>query len=222
MVDDLHHAGSAYLVAPDAHRGPGVLVLHSWWGLSGFFRATADRLADEGFVALAPDLFGDGRVPANEADAERLLRDADMDRVADLVLSSAAVLRASNLTPDAPIGVMGFSMGASLALWLAARAPEQVTATVAFYGTQSIDLAAIRGGVQLHFAGDDVLIDEDERVELEAHLHLIDADAEVHHYPGTGHWFFEADQHSHDPEAAALAWQRAVAFLRRHLGATTS
>lgn len=217
MAVDPHPAGSAYLVAPESQHGAGVLLLHSWWGLTDFFRQTADRLAREGFVALAPDLYGDGRVPHNEADAERLLRDADMNRMAGLVLSSSAALRSTGVTHDGPIGVMGFSMGASLALWLAARAPEQVGAAVAFYGTQSTDLGAVEGAIQCHFADDDAFVDENDRLEMQAHFHLIDAETEVHHYPGTTHWFFEADQASYDPAAAELAWDRAVAFLHRRL-----
>jgi carboxymethylenebutenolidase len=220
MADQQRSAGSAYLVAPPSQEGPGVLLLHSWWGLTDFFRQTADRLADAGFVTLVPDLFGDGRIPRNEADAQRLLHDADMNRMADLVLSSTAALRATAVTPDGPVGVMGFSMGASLALWLAARSPAQVGAAVAFYGTQSIDLGPVRGAVQCHFAEDDAFIDDDERVEMEAHFHLIDAETEVHRYPGTTHWFFEADQASYEPDAANLAWDRSVAFLHRHLDPT--
>ena len=148
----MSNAGTGYLVAPTTGRGPGVLVLHSWWGLTPFFRETCDRLADEGFVALAPDLHG-GRTADRPDEAEALLAAIDPNPTAALVLSSAATLRGLAVTPDAPIGVVGFSMGASWALWLSARAIDTVGAVVAFYGSQDIDfkgsqsayLAAFRG-----------------------------------------------------------------------------
>src|SRR3954452_4079267 len=111
------HAGSAYVVAPDSGHGPGVLVLHAWWGLTPFFKAVCDRLADEGFVALAPDLHGDGRTADTPDDAEALLASTDPDRTANLVAAPASPLRGMPATPDAPVGIVGFSMGASWAMW---------------------------------------------------------------------------------------------------------
>src|SRR6476646_33405 len=132
-------AGSGYLVPPLTGAGPGVLVLHAWGGLTPFFKSVCDRLADEGFTALAPDLLT-GQQPATPDEAEAVLAAADVDRGAALVLSSARALRSASADPRAPIGVIGFSMGASWGLWLSARSPIEVAATVAFYGTQSIDL----------------------------------------------------------------------------------
>jgi carboxymethylenebutenolidase len=182
-------AGSGYLALPDAREGPGVLVLHAWWGLTPFFKQVCDRLAESGFVALAPDLHG-GATTADPAQA----------------------------TPDRPIATLGFSMGASWALWVASRMPEQVAATVAFYGTQSVDMSPATSAFLGHFAEVDTYVDDDERTLLEADLHVLDKDVTFHHYPGTGHWFFEADQLAYDEPAATLAWDRTLAFLRKHLG----
>src|SRR6187549_277952 len=73
-------AGTGYVVTPDAGSGPGVLVLHAWWGLTPFFRSVCDRLADAGFVALAPDLHGDGRTADTPDEAEALLASTSADR----------------------------------------------------------------------------------------------------------------------------------------------
>jgi carboxymethylenebutenolidase len=210
-------AGSGYVTVPDSGEGPGVLVLHAWWGLTPFFRGVCDRLADAGFVALAPDLF-DGRTADDPAEAEALLGESDMDAMAHLVRSSLFTLRGMPATPDAPVGTLGFSMGASWALWLAARIPDLVGATVCFYGSQSIDMTPATSAFLGHYAETDPYVDEDERTLLEADLHVLDKDVEFHDYPGTGHWFFEADREAYDEAAAALAWDRTVAFLRRHLG----
>lgn len=212
-------AGSGYLIKPlDAANRRGVLVLHSWWGLTPFFRRLCDRLAEAGYVALAPDLLA-GALPNTPDEAENVLATLDVNRAAALVLSSARALRSVTDDPSAPIAVIGFSAGASWALWLAARSPQEVAAVVAFYGTQHADLAASRCAVQGHFAEFDALVSDDEVVELEAHLHLVGRPVEFHRYAGTSHWFFEADRElSHDPAAAELAWQRTEAFLARHLG----
>jgi carboxymethylenebutenolidase len=213
-------AGSGYLVLPEGHAsGPGVLVLHAWWGLTPFFKQTCDRLADEGFVALAPDLFG-GRTTARPDEGRELLAQADMDATLHLVRSSLFALHGLPATPDRPVGVVGFSMGASWALWLASRVPDLVDATVAFYGTQNIDMSPARSAFLGHFADHDELVAEDELTLLEAELRLLDKDVTFHRYPGTDHWFFEADQPAYDEPAASLAWERTVAFLHDRLDDT--
>lgn len=211
-------SGSAYVVAPDSGRGPGVLVLHSWWGLTPFVRRWCDRLADEGFTALAPDLYRGERADRPD-EAEALLAEMDVDGAADLVLSSVGALSRLPVTDDGPIGIVGFSMGASWALWASARAPELVAAVVAYYGSQGVALDASQAAFLGHFAERDELVSDDEVVELEAHLRLLGRDVEFHRYAGTGHWFVEEDRPAaFDAGAAALAWDRTLAFLRTQLG----
>jgi carboxymethylenebutenolidase len=209
-------AGSGYVVVPDGGSGPGVLVLHAWWGLTPFFKGVCERLADAGFVALAPDLYG-GRTTDDPDEAKALLAEADMDATLRLVRSSIYALRGMPATPDAPVGVLGFSMGASWALWLASRVPDLVGATVVFYGSQNIDMAPARSPFLGHFAETDAFVDDDELTLLEADLRLLDKDVTFHRYPGAGHWFFESDRPAYDEAAAALAWDRTIGFLRDHL-----
>jgi carboxymethylenebutenolidase len=210
-------AGSGYLIVPKSGGGPGVVVLHSWWGLTPFFKDVCNRLASEGFVALAPDLFG-GRTTDDPDDARKMLAEADMEATVRLVHACPFTLRRLSETPDAPVGVLGFSMGASWALWLASRVPDQIGATVVFYGSQNVDMAPATSPFLGHFAESDELIDEDELTLLEADLRLLDKRVAFHRYPGTSHWFFEADRPAYEPEAAGLAWDRTVTFLRDNLG----
>ena len=209
--------GTAYLVHPDAGPGPGVLVLHSWWGLTPFFRELCDRLAEAGYSALAPDLFG-GEIPATPDEGQAALAALNANRATALVLSSARALRAASADPSAPVGVLGFSMGASFALWLSARSPLEVSAVVAFYGTQNIDFADARCAYLGHFAEFDEFVSDDDVVEMKAHLHLVGREPIFHHYPATTHWFFEADREpAYSADAAELAWQRTLAFLDREV-----
>lgn len=217
MEEQRTHAGTAYVVAPDVGEGPGVMVLHAWWGLTPFFRSIADRLADAGFVALAPDLF-EGETAETPDAARDLLARSDATTMVGLVRSSVDVLAGLPITAEGPVGVVGFSMGASLALWAASHVPEQVRAVTAFYGTTDLDFAPVRAAVQGHFAEFDELGSDDDVAEMEAHMRLVGLDPEIHRYPGTSHWFFEADRTvAHSPVAAELAWQRTVSFLHRHL-----
>ena len=212
---DAKRASTGYLAVPESGSGPGVLVLHAWWGLNPFIKQVCDRLAAEGFVALAPDLLGE--VVSTVDAAEARLEAASPDEIAHITRSALWHLRQLPMTPDAPVGVLGLSMGASMGLWLSARVPEGVAATVVFYGGQDIDFATATGAYLGHFADEDPYVDDDSLTLLEAELRLLELDTTFHRYPGTKHWFFEEDRPEHDPEAAALAWERTVEFLRAHL-----
>lgn len=218
-MSDLGPAGSGYANVPESGHGPGVLVLHAWWGLTPFFKSICDRLADAGFTALAPDLHGDDATADTPDEAEALLDSTDPNRTANLVVGSITALRRMPATPDGRIGVLGFSMGASWALWAATRFPEDVAAVSAFYGSQDIDFAPARAAFQGHFAEIDGFVSDDDRAYLEAQLRLAGHRTDFHLYPGTGHWFAESDRTAaYSPDAAELAWDRTLEFLRTELG----
>jgi carboxymethylenebutenolidase len=177
------------------------------------------RLAGIGFTALAPDLF-DGVQPITEAEGEAVLAAADPDELSGLVMSSAQTLRVVSADAEHPIAVVGFSMGASLALWLSARLTKEVGSVVAFYGAQSIDFDDATARYQGHFAENDHIVSEDDRVVTESFIRLGGRPTSFHLYPGTGHWFFEEGE-NYDPAAAELAWDRTEAFLKETVGSLT-
>lgn len=209
-------AGEAFLIdPPGGNQGPGLLVLHSWWGLNTWVRDFCGRLAAEGYTVLAPDLM-DGVQPATAAEGEAVLAGIDADELSGLVMSSAHTLRAVSADAAKPIGVIGFSMGASLAMWLSARLPEAIGAVVGFYGAQSIDFDDATAVYQGHFGSDDHMVSEEDRVVTESFIRLGGSDTEFHLYEGSQHWFFE-DGENHDPEASRLAWTRTTEFLDREI-----
>src|SRR5258708_20574810 len=98
---------SAYLAEPEHRSGPGVLVLHAWWGLTEPFQQVCDRLAEAGFVALAPDLYH-GKTTASVEEAEALVEvlNQDQERVRGDIAGAAQVLRqptAHNLEAGHPL-----------------------------------------------------------------------------------------------------------------------
>src|SRR5919106_3769300 len=138
---------NAYLAAPE-NGGPGVLVLHAWWGLKPFFKQVCDKLAEQGFTALAPDLY-QGRIAQTIDEAKALLGQRDSEWMGDTVKAAKEYL--ASLTPGKPVCVLGFSMGASWALNVAANEPD-VSAAVLFYGSGGEDFTTVRAKVLGHFA----------------------------------------------------------------------
>lgn len=207
----------AYVAVPDTGAGPGVLVLHAWWGLNEVFKQLCDRLAGEGLSVAAPDLYGDGRVASTIAQAQQQVDQTDDAIVQQQAIDALAYLRAHPAVRGDKIGVIGFSFGAAWALLLSATLPDQIGAVVVFYGAYAIDFGNANAAYLGHFApGDPWEPDEGVR-ELEDQIHAAGRDVTFHTYPGTEHWFFEADRPEYNAEAAQLAWERTVAFLRERL-----
>jgi carboxymethylenebutenolidase len=207
------------LAVQDKGSGPGVLVLHAWWGLNDFMRQVCERLAGEGYVALAPDLYH-GKVATTIAEAEKLGGQLDADAARAQAEIAAALDRLLHLpaTEGERTGVIGFSLGAYYALWLADHRPEDVAALVVFYGTSGDLFQKMQAACQGHFAERDPFEPPEGVQQVYERLRAAGRDVTFYTYPGTGHWFFEQDRpDAYDPEAAELAWQRTVEFLQKTL-----
>lgn len=206
-----------FLALPLAGSGPGVLVLHAWWGLNDTIKAVCMRLAEAGFVAFAPDLYR-GETAATVADAERLGAALDAEHIRAKADIRRAVDDLGSRVPGADVGVavLGYSLGAYYALDLAAARPDAVRSVVLFYGTGGGDWAASRADYLGHFASDDPFEPAANVDALERALVAAGRAVTFHRYGGVGHWFCEPDRVDAYGEAAAdLAWQRTLAFLRR-------
>lgn len=221
-----NHAGEAFLVSPpgqtegEGTQGPGVLVLHSWWGLNDWTRDFARRVAAQGYTVLVPDLL-EGAQPASEAEAEAVLAELDANKLSGLVMSSAQTIRAASVDASKPIAVIGLSMGASLALWISTKLPGSVGSVVSFYGAQSIDFDDATAKFQGHYAGQDHMVNEDDRVSTHSFIRMGENEADFHLYEEAKHWFFE-DGENFDAAAAELAWERLVPFLASTIGLGSS
>jgi carboxymethylenebutenolidase len=210
---------TGYLAAPPSGQGPGVLVLHAWWGLNETIKDVCERLAGEGFVAYAPDLYH-GRLASTIEEAEALGSELDSRSEAARVEIAAALdhLWHKTQSRERGVGVVAFSLGAYYALQLSDDDPERVRVVVLFYGSGDGDLKQANATYLGHFAAEDPYEPAEAVDMLESALKSSNRAVTFYRYEGVGHWFFEPDRPDAYNEATArLAWQRTVDFLRKHL-----
>ena len=212
-----HPQPQGFLAVPPSGKGPGVLVLHAWWGLNDTAKAFCTRLAEFGFVAFAPDLYH-GKVADNVPDAETLVKALNANHLqAEAEIADATkFLNERAGQADRGIAVIGFSLGANYALDLAVADPEHIRSVVLFYGTGGGDFSNSRAAYLGHFAENDEFEPQSGVNELEESLRSSGRPVTFYTYMGTGHWFFESDRsQAYNQEAANLAWDRTLEFLKQ-------
>lgn len=208
-----------YIALPPSGKGPGVLVLHAWWGLNDFMRQFCDRLAQAGFVALAPDLFS-GKIARTPEEAEQLVSQShEEEDVPTKLIAAIDELRKHPAVNGKGLGVVGFSFGGYWALLLATQHPGLIRAATIFYSTGEGEFERASAAFQGHFAESDPFEPTEGVQALEKMLKDAGRSTSFFTYPGTGHWFFEQDRpDAYDEQSAQLAWERTTAFLHEHLG----
>jgi carboxymethylenebutenolidase len=217
------NGGSAhgYLATPASGRGPGVVVVQEWWGLDDHIADVVDRLASEGFVALAPDLFG-GRVAHDSDEAGRLMQELPVAQAARDLGGAVDFLLQHEAVTSSAVGAVGFCMGGGFVLLLAAQQGEKVGAAVPFYGVGPAvpdTYTGVRAAVQGHYGErDDFYPVEQARAQEEQIHREAGVPVEFFYYPA-GHAFHNDKDKlgTYDPEAAELAWSRTVDFLRTNV-----
>jgi carboxymethylenebutenolidase len=204
-----------FLAEPPSGKGPGVLVLHPWWGLNADVKAFCKRLADSGFVAYAPDLF-EGKVASTIPEAEALVKSAKNEQVTKDIAAATTFLFDRVGKPAGGISVVGFSFGAYYGLQLSNSDPNRVRAVVVFYGTGHEDFSKSKASYLGHFAAKDEFEPKAAVDGLEKALKKSNRPETIYTYPNTGHWFFEPSRKdAYNKSAAELAWQRTLKFLKK-------
>ncbi|MFO1333363.1 MAG: dienelactone hydrolase family protein [Rubrivivax sp.] len=211
-----------YLALPRDAKGPlpAVLVVHENRGLNPHIEDVTRRLALAGFAALAPDALSTlGGWPGDEDAARALFAKLDQPKTREDFIAAADWLRVQPFA-SGRVGVIGFCWGGAMANLLAVRLPWLGAAVVFYGGSQPSggDVARIKAAVQIHNAGEDAWVDAGAPA-YEAALKAAGVRFEAYRYPGTLHGFHNDTTPRYDAAAAKLAWQRALAFLHRHLGA---
>lgn len=208
-----------YLAQPKKAKGkrPAVLVIHENRGLNPHIEDIARRLAVDDFVAFAPDaLFPLGGYPGNEDKARELFQKLDQTKIREDFVAAVGWLKARPET-NGKVGAVGFCYGGGMVNFLATRVPD-LRAGVAFYGSAPTleDVPKIKAPLIIQSA------EVDERINAawpayEAALKAAKVDYERYLYPGTQHGFNNDTTPRYDAAAAKLAWERTLAFFRKHL-----
>jgi len=211
-----------YTARPAGVEGPlpGVVVVQEWWGLNDSVRAMARRIAGEGYVTLAVDLY-EGKVAETpeQAGASMRIAMARPERLSDNLAAGWRWLHDEAKAPK--IGVVGWCFGGGWALQAALDRGEGMDAAVMYYGRPNLDaaeLARLRAPLLGLFGGADEGIPERAVREMETMLRDLGKKVEIHFYPGAGHAFANPTGTNYQEAAASDAWRRTVAFFAAHLG----
>lgn len=215
---------NGYLARPDnAQPHPGVIVIQEWWGINANIKDIAQRFAQAGFVALAPDLYHGKVVPNGEPnEAQKAAMSLDHAEVAKNLQGALHALKARPDVAPKQIGVTGFCMGGRMTLSFASQAGAELGAAVGFYpgGYDPTEqaVAAIQCPVLALYGGEDTSTPQDTREKFRQYLTDQGKTFDMVVYPGAGHAFFnDTRPQVYAAAAAADAWQRTLAWFTRYL-----
>jgi carboxymethylenebutenolidase len=206
-----------FLARPETgkNRQAGVIVIQEWWGLNRQIKEVAMRLAAEGYVALAPDLYH-GVMVTEPDQARKLVMEVDRQAAVREIQAAGAYLLSREDVDK--VGVMGFCMGGGLALH-AARQPSDFDASVAFYGRPLTNEEArdVRCPVLGLFGADDHGIGLDLVEQMQYGLQQAGIVHQIQVFENAGHAFFNESRASFHPKAASQAWKMTLDWFARHL-----
>ena len=212
---------TGYLALPPGGTGPGVIVIQEWWGLVDHIKDVAERFAKAGFVALAPDHYH-GKQTASPDTAAKMFMALKIAEAGAEIRGAAEYLLGHQAVTPKKVGVVGFCMGGQLALYAAAEHTDRISAAVDFYGIHpNVPVAPerVKAPVLGHFGREDTSIPLKGVHALATHVNQAGGSMEIHEYPA-GHAFFNDTRETvYHKESADLAWDRTLAFFRRHLAA---
>jgi carboxymethylenebutenolidase len=210
-----------YLARPaEGDPKPGVIVIQEWWGLNEHIQDVTRRFAEEGYVALAPDLYK-GVVVTEPDEAMKLVMELDMPEAVREIQHAIDFLQAQDYVAGEAVGVIGFCMGGGLALQTAV-AEEDLGAAVAFYGRPlpPEQVGQVKAPVLGLYGADDQGIPVPDVQAMEKGLADAGIEHEIQIYEGAGHAFFNDTAQSFNQDAATDAWQRTLAWFGEKLPAT--
>jgi carboxymethylenebutenolidase len=201
---------------------PGIIVIHEWWGLNDEIKTMARRLAGEGYVALAVDLYG-GATATTPEKAQALMTAllADPESGRKNLRQAYGYLEKYALAPR--IGSIGWDLGGSWSLQTALLYPDQLDALVMYYGQVAIDrdqLSKLRVPILGFFGADDKSIPVRDAQNFRATLNELGKNAEVLIMIGADHGFASPSGSHYKEQSAAEAWAKTLEFLQHNLKVT--
>jgi len=223
---DIPGAGPGFLACPGGGPRPGVIVVQEAFGLNAHIKDVTRRIAGEGYVALAPDMFwrgGKGRTAGYDQLPQALTLRGELtdDGIVSDVRSAVDALERRPDVRAGRIGITGFCMGGRVSYLAACALPDRLRASAPFYGGGiPVDRTATLKAPVLAFFGDqDPFIPMDQVETLRREASRLGKRLEVIVYPGAPHGFFCNERDSYRADAAADAWTRLKAFFAQHLAA---
>jgi len=204
--------------AAAAGGGPGIIVIQEWWGLVPHITDVCDRFAAAGYSALAPDLYS-GATTTEPDEAGKLMMALNVDRAADELDGAIEFLLASDAVTSSTVGVVGYCMGGGLALVLAARRPDDVSACAPYYGLipwegAAPDYSRLAAPVHGHYAELDAFFGPEQVAALQATLDAAGKEAVLTIHPGVQHAFFnDTRPEVYDEATAAAAFAETCEFF---------
>jgi carboxymethylenebutenolidase len=209
----------SYLARPqDESPKPAVVVIQEWWGLNDHIKDVANRFAQEGFVALAPDLYH-GVVTTEPDEARKMVMDLDMAAAVKEIQSGIDFLLGQEYVAGEKVGVVGFCMGGGLALQTALT-EDNLGAAIAFYGRplEAGQAAQVKAPIMGLYGATDQGIPVDAVNQMDKSLDNAGIENEIKIYDGAGHAFFNDTAQSYNEAAAKDAWPRTLEWFRKHVG----
>lgn len=198
---------------------PAVIVIHEWWGLNDNVRKMADRLAGEGYIVLAVDLFGSKTAATSEEARQLMLKVVENPGPAEENIRQA--YNFVNSTAGAPrIGSLGWCFGGGWSLNTAMLFPDELDAAVIYYGQVTDDeekLRPVSSPILGLFGAEDRGISVDSVQRFEAALQRLRKHHEIHIYPAADHAFANPTGNAYNADAAEDAWLKTLEFLQTHL-----
>jgi len=198
---------------------PAIVVIHEWWGLNDWVKEEASKLADQGYAALAIDLYR-GKVATTPDEAHEIMRGLPQDRAIRDLLAATTYLRAQKNIDPKRVGSIGWCMGGGYSLDLALNDPK-LKATVINYGhlaTDDASLKKINAAILGIFGGQDKGIPVADVNKFESQLKALGKTVEIHIFPDAGHAFENPNnKQGYRAEDAAQAWKLTVDFLAKNL-----
>jgi carboxymethylenebutenolidase len=198
---------------------PALVVIHEWWGLNDWVKDQASRLADQGYVTLAIDLYR-GKVATTPDEAHQIMRGVPEDRANRDLLAASAFLRGQKNVDPGRVGSIGWCMGGGYALDLAVADPKLKVAVINYGHLASDDatLKKINAAILGIFGGQDKGIPPADVKKFEAQLKALGKTAEIHIFPDAGHAFQNPNNKvGYRAADAAEAWTLTTAFLEKYL-----
>jgi carboxymethylenebutenolidase len=218
MIDSQDGKFPAYVNKPaDAtNKTPGVIIIHEWWGLVPHVKGVADKYAEQGFAAIAPDLYA-GASTSNPEEARKLSASVTIQNSKKMIDSTAVYLKALDLSR---IGITGYCFGGTHAFNYVCESNEVSAGAIYYAGHLPSDeeLAKISAPLLLVYGDQDHSVKPEQARQMELTLKTLGKDAKLLLYEGAPHAFAnETNKQAYRPEAAKDSWEKTILFFNTHL-----